>query len=735
LGQPLSIYQELKRRNVIRVGAAYVVGAWLLIQVAETIFPLFGFDDTPARFVVVILAIGFIPALVLAWVFELTPEGLKKDKEVDRTRSAVTPSDKKLDRVIIAVLALALSYFAFDRLVLAPQREVAQQERQTAELVEAHQAGRSEALAESYNDKSIAVLPFADLSPEGDQLYFSDGITEELLNLLGRLSELRVISRSSSFALRDDDLGIPEIAEKLKVAYVLEGSVRKAGKRVRVTAQLIEARSDRHLWSETYDGTLDDIFATQDQISAKVVRELQVRLLGPATVSEATDSRAYELYLRARAELAKRDHVQQAVDLFEQVIAIDPVYAPAHASLALALVWGGDQQHERSEMAAIRALKLDPGNSDALTAMGRIRVEQWREKEARELLEQAIANNPNNALAYRWLGTAYGTADPVRYEEYARKAYLTDPLDPTIHFHLAISLSRLGRFDEAFTAARELQPQDYVLAGDIWSFAGQLDKALMSYYLAYRETPTSSSGAESVPDILLSLNEVELAEAWVQDLKEASSDSFHVIEARLARFRGLPEQAVTLFFEGNPNPVARGFAQILYGPDFEEARKLFEQGLSKPGQDVVRFEPDLWPVFIHYALSLQRTGAAGHASELISEIMALIRVQLEAGVVIGPFDVHLQFNMGQLLAMSGHKQEAIEALRRAASQGGLTCIWCLRLMPHFDNLRDNVAFETLITAQEAKLATQRQRLDDEGMLLKPAQVLQLKNLSFDPFAN
>ena len=462
---------------------------------------------------------------------------------------------------------------------------------------------------------------------------------------------------------------------------------------------------------------------------------MQVRLLGPATASEVTDSQAYEWYLKGRAQLAKRDHMQQAVDLFEQVIAIDPDYAPAHASLALALVWGGDQQHERSETAAIRALKLDPGNSDALTAMGRIRVEQWRQKEARGLLERAIANNPNNALAYRWLGTAYGTADPVRYHEFAWKAYLTDPLDPTIHFHLAISLSRLGRFDEALSAAWELHPHDYVLAGAIWGFKGQLDKALMSYYLAYRETPASSPGAESIPDILLSLNEVELAEAWVQDLKEASSNSFHVIEARLARLRGQPEQAVTLFFDSDPNPVARGFAQILYGSDFEEARKLFEQGLSKPGQEVPRFKPDIWPAFIHYALALQRTGAAGRASELIGEIMALIRVQLEAGVVIGPFDIHLEFNMGQLHAMSDHKQEAIAALRRAASQGGLTCTWCLRLMPHFDSLRDNAAFEALITGQEAKLATQRQRLDDEGMLLTPAEVLQNKNLSFDPFVN
>ena len=256
----LSFYQELKRRNVFRVGAAYLVMAWLLIQVTETIFPLFGFDDSPARIVVVILAIGFIPSLIFSWVFELTPEGLQKDDEVNHAGFSVLDINKKLDRAIVVVLALALSYFAFDKFVLAPQREAAQLQQQTAELDVARQAGRAEALVESYGDRSIAVLPFAGMSPEGDQAYFSDGISEELLNALSGVDELRVISRSSSFALRDDDLSVPEVADRLNVTYVLEGSVRKAGDQVRITAQLIDARSDTQLWSNTYDRKLDNIF-------------------------------------------------------------------------------------------------------------------------------------------------------------------------------------------------------------------------------------------------------------------------------------------------------------------------------------------------------------------------------------------------------------------------------------------------------------------------------------------
>ncbi len=240
----MSLYAELKRRNVLRVGTAYVVVAWLVIQVAETIFPLFGFDDTPARIVVIVLAIGFVPTLILAWIFELTPEGLRKEADVDRSESITPRTAKKLDRMIMVVLALGLAYFSFDKFVLSESRE--------ADIAEqARQEGRSEALVESYGEKSIAVLAFDDMSPASDQEYLSDGIAEELLNLLAKIPELRVISRSSAFSYKGKDVKLTQVAEELNVAHILEGSVRKAGNRIRITAQLIEARSDTHLWSET----------------------------------------------------------------------------------------------------------------------------------------------------------------------------------------------------------------------------------------------------------------------------------------------------------------------------------------------------------------------------------------------------------------------------------------------------------------------------------------------------
>jgi len=236
----LSFLNELKRRNVLRVGAAYIVAAWLVIQIAETIFPLFGYGDTPARLVVIVLSIGFIPSLIISWVFEITPEGLRRDADVDRDHSITQVTGKKLDHIILVVLALALGYFAFDKFVLDPARDQSKVEI-------ARQQGRTEALVESYGDQSIAVLPFVNMSSDEEQEYFSDGISEELLNLLAKIPELRVISRSSAFSYKGKDFKLAQVAEELNVAHILEGSVRKAGNKVRITAQLIEARSDTHL--------------------------------------------------------------------------------------------------------------------------------------------------------------------------------------------------------------------------------------------------------------------------------------------------------------------------------------------------------------------------------------------------------------------------------------------------------------------------------------------------------
>jgi TolB-like protein len=286
-------FNELKRRNVFRVAAAYLVSAWLIIQVVETTFPPFGFGDGAIRAVVIALSIGLIPVLVIAWVFELTPEGLKMDSDVDPARSVTRTAGRKLDRAIVAVLVLAVGYFAVDKFMLDPNRDAEQLEL-------AREAVRNEAIIAEIGDRSIAVLPFADMSQERDQAYFSEGIAEELLNLLATIPEVRVTSRSSAFSFKDKGLSIPEIADRLRVSYVLDGSVRKSGDQLRISAQLIDAQTDTQVWSRNFDRTLENIFQIQDEIAGDVVEQVRGTLDIASPQQRQTDPVAYSLFLEAR---------------------------------------------------------------------------------------------------------------------------------------------------------------------------------------------------------------------------------------------------------------------------------------------------------------------------------------------------------------------------------------------------------------------------------------------------
>jgi adenylate cyclase len=239
----VSFLSELKRRNVFRAAAAYVAVAWLVMQVAEISFPAFGLGDRALRLLILALAIGFVPAVTLAWVFELTPEGVKRDRDLDRSGPLVARTNRLLDRAIVVLLGLGVTYFAVDKFFLSPAREQVRVEQ-------ALEQGRSEALEKQLGETSIVVLPFTNLSTDPEQAFFADGMAEELLNLLARIPELRVISRTSAFSFKDKSLSVGEIADRLKVSHVLEGSVRRSDDRIRITAQLIDAKTDSHLWSE-----------------------------------------------------------------------------------------------------------------------------------------------------------------------------------------------------------------------------------------------------------------------------------------------------------------------------------------------------------------------------------------------------------------------------------------------------------------------------------------------------
>jgi TolB-like protein len=486
----LSLIAELRRRNVLRAAAGYIVGAWLIIQVVETTFPAFGFGDLEVRWVIVALAIGFIPATVLAWVFEWTPGGLKRDGEVDHRREDLRARGKRFDRLVMIGLALGMAYFAVDKFLLDPARD-AEREAQV------RQEARSEALVESYGERSIAVLPFADLSPDRDQAYFGEGIAEELLNLLAHVNDLRVAGRTSSFTVAGRDLTIPQMAEALNVSHILEGSVRKAGNQLRITVQLIEARSDTHLWSQTYDREYADIFAVQDEIAAEVFDRLQITLLDGVPNTRRADPEAYARYLQARYLFhngSQPGDLERSGELYRRAMEIDPDFIDAIAGYRLYLSISGEtlpgetDNRARIQRMLLKMLEIDPNHPVVLFSLSFEAMNQDNDLEtAARYLERAFESDPRH-YDLLWYSTTmlpgFGRSDlAAQVGEYM---LARDPLCGRCRDATARAYRTLGDFDRAIELLREglaLQPE--WIAGHFGLtltlvYAGRPDEALQN---------------------------------------------------------------------------------------------------------------------------------------------------------------------------------------------------------------------------------------------------------------
>jgi len=457
----LSFLQELKRRNVIRVGAAYIIIAWLVAQVLQLIFESFGTPGWVIKTVLVLLAAGLPFALFFSWAFEMTPEGIKREHEVDRTQSITPHTGKKLDRMIIGVLALSLTYFAYDKFVLSTKREIAAAEAAASKALTEHVA-IDEAAAKS--QKSIAVLPFVNMSDDASNEFFSDGLSEELLNLLAKIPELRVTSRSSAFSYKGKDFKIPDVGRELNVGYVLEGSVRKAGTQVRITAQLIRVDGDIHFWSETYDRSLDNIFAIQDEIAAAVVAQLKLKLFDVPTAQE-TNPEAYAFFLQARhfSNLLTPEGWEQANGLYQKAITIEPNHANSWAGLSRNYInlTGYDllppeEGYRKALEAASQALAIDPKNVMAYSSLGWIAMTYQDELAiAAQYYERAMELEPTNLSVIRNsanLVMRLGRLnEAITLNEFATGR---DPVNPVAHLNMSSSYIKAERLDEAIKSAR-----------------------------------------------------------------------------------------------------------------------------------------------------------------------------------------------------------------------------------------------------------------------------------------
>lgn len=396
---------------MIRVGVLYLVATWLLLQLTDVLSSLLPVPESTGSLVFLLLVLGFIPVVIFAWVYEMTPDGLKREVDVDRSQSVVQDTGKKINTVIVVLLVLAIGGLVADRLI--PELS---DDTKGANDVPIEVAEESLPANELVDDRSIAVLPFADLSPGQDQRYFIDGLSEELLNLLVRVDELRVASRTSSFAYRGSTLGIPEISRALKVGHILEGSVRKDGDRIRITAQLIEAGTDTHVWSENFDSEFVDIFAIQDEIANAIVNALTGELgmdgEKAVTVEVATENvGAYELYLTARELFIRRDQLSESIRLFREAIELDPNFARAWEGLAAVeaiiydYVYDGIDHFPLAKEAAETAISLNPDSSLALAVLGSLASDrEYDLLRAAEYYDAAIEKDPNIASTWLWIG-------------------------------------------------------------------------------------------------------------------------------------------------------------------------------------------------------------------------------------------------------------------------------------------------------------------------------------------
>lgn len=700
-----SLFSELKRRNVVRVGLAYAVVAWLLIQLAGVLEPALLLPDWVDRVVTVFLLIGFPVVLIFAWAFEITPEGIKPTSQVAPDESITNVTGKKLEHTTIALLGLLVVFLVAKPFVFPSD--------DAAEGV----ATRGDEPA------SIAVLPFEDYSEKKDQEFFSKGISEEILNLLAKTNALRVAARTSSFAFAGSDMDIRDIGSKLDVETVLEGSIRKSGPNIRITAQLINVDDGYHLWSETYDRNYADIFKIQDEIATEILAALSVHLLGEVAApihvaSETTvDMDAYNAYLIGRERLALRtkEDIEAAKVLFDRALSMDPDFAPAHVNVAHALLlleeykYGGDGEVKDDVDQVIRqhldkALALAPNLAEAVGVNGYYQLRRNQYAEAGESFNRAIELNPNYALAYMWRAdTAYEQNRFLDMLGDKEKAYALDPMSLEISNGLAFEYRSFWRPRDAERVIERMfalhpeHPLAYDAALENLHAHGRLGEALLTAEQGLLANPDDENLTEWYSWLLLQVG--------LYDEAAAAGDEFI------------------------------DFWVHLHNNRFEEARALIDKGLVEDPPEYWAWEGRHWlrragdgPADPEYSTFLDMT-LAGYEKrnvrwqercmpELINDLREVGRGDETAGMMARCDQVYEErlkanylcpctfFGVVQYTIIDDRLDEAVTRADQWLSNGD-----SMSYLPHnviFAKLKDRPEYADLLARNEEQLERQRQ---------------------------
>jgi TolB-like protein/Tfp pilus assembly protein PilF len=732
----MSFIAELRRRNVIRVAGLYLVGAWLLVQIAETLLPIFNTPNWVLQTLVVLLALGLLPALVLSWVFELTPEGVKREHDLATDAPRPDGTTRKLDVAIILLLLGVAALTLWPKLGSeSPFSGGPPESPRIAEgKVDSGKVDSDPSLL-SAAPRSIAVLAFDDLSAEGDQAYFAEGVSEELLNLLARIDGLKVAARTSSFKFKDGAADIGEIGRALNVETVLEGSVRKAGDQVRVTAQLIEVSDGFHIWSQSYDRKLENIFAVQDEIAASIVQALKLKLdLETATAGRTQNTAAYDHYLRGR-ELARtpsQSGLLRAIEQYEQAVALDPQFAAAFAGIADAWVWledyGGVKSSEsfpRAEQAAKRALAIDPESAEAHAAMAFV-LDRYHDDTvgARKAFERTLQLNPNYVTAYNlYADTLYDLGEFERALENRRRAVELDPLAVFFRSRLANTLMNLRRYDEARSVLdkmfEEFPDNDFAREemGNIEQFQGHYAAAFRHYRFLHDARPGDPFAAAQLARLAMQFDNHALEQAWVGASRARGEDNRWELLARtwlgFAHGDWQALEAVAAQHAGYRAAQLRGAVAARRGQWPEARRHLLEAvDLAKAKSGDLDHRLATVPL-IDLAWVERELDIDGWQARL-----APVRATLAKYQAFGINDLNLydaaHYHRARLEALMGHREAALAALRDGAPS---------RVPPEFlrhDAVfavwRDDPDFLALVADKRAHAAAERAKLADISLL-------------------
>jgi TolB-like protein/tetratricopeptide (TPR) repeat protein len=543
----IRLFDQLKQRNVFRVGALYLVVCWLILEPVHVVFHMLDVPVWTNRLVVMIMAVGFPAVLIFAWVYEMTPEGLKPTTEVPHDRSIRRLTGRRLDAAIIAVLAVALAYFVVDKFWISKHFTTGHTETVAASnTISTASISPSTTPAFSPPPHSIAVLPFVNMSGDKEQEYFSEGLTEELLNSLSRINELQVAARTSSFSFQGEHPDISTVAHRLNVAAVLEGSVRRSANTVRITTQLVNGVTGFHLWSETYDRDLGDVLKLQTEIATAVAGTLKVTLLGDEAtkieVGGTHNPAAFDAYLRSTKVHFSAHNVKDkeaAVAGYTEAIGLDPDYALAYAGRSIAFVALASDQHtprprmraslDKAQVDAGKAVALAPGLAEGHLALASLYEDTLQFTQAIEEYERALALAPGNARVLRDYGkfaVAMGRKDFGLTA--LHRAVVLDPLNLSSHTFLGIALLYMRRYDEGMAVYKDA----FALDPDVPKILGTIGA---TYYLlgdlqAARSTCETNAQTDETSQFCLAMTYHKLgrdadAEAMLAKVRAANGDS------------------------------------------------------------------------------------------------------------------------------------------------------------------------------------------------------------------